>query len=189
MGIIGSVRKGGWVSVQSMGEVGKDFCPNFLQPFLENIDRRSCNDGSRELIPEFHNPRQKIPTLSFDGGSHLGVPWRGARLGHVEQEEGKIKFWSVSKRPLNILQPVIRSTRNRHVCKEWSPGHCSLSSLGRWRMPVTNFVAFLWIRSRWLRSATRFGEQAGIPYPRCGRAWKPISGDLGRSALSWRSIV
>ncbi len=51
--------KGGWVSVQSMGEMGKDFCPNFLQPFLENIDRRSCNDGSQELIPIFHNPHRK----------------------------------------------------------------------------------------------------------------------------------
>ncbi len=30
-----------------MGEMGKDLCPNFLRPFLENIDRRSCNDGSR----------------------------------------------------------------------------------------------------------------------------------------------
>ncbi len=30
--------------VQSMGEMGKDFCPNFLKPFLENINRRSCND-------------------------------------------------------------------------------------------------------------------------------------------------
>ncbi len=38
------------MSVQSMGEMGKDFCPNFPQPFLENIDRKSCNDGSRELI-------------------------------------------------------------------------------------------------------------------------------------------
>ncbi len=47
---------GGGKSVQSMGEMGKDFCPNFLQPFLENIDRRSCNDGGRELIPIFHNP-------------------------------------------------------------------------------------------------------------------------------------
>ncbi len=49
----------GGVSVQSMGEMGKDFCPNVLQPFLENIDRRSCNDGSRELIPIFHNPHRK----------------------------------------------------------------------------------------------------------------------------------
>ncbi len=44
------------VSVQSMGQMGKNFCPNFLQPFLENIDRRSCYDGSREFIPVFHNP-------------------------------------------------------------------------------------------------------------------------------------
>ncbi len=50
------VRKGEVVSVKSRGEMGKDFCPNFLQPFLENIDRRSCNLGSRELIPVFHNP-------------------------------------------------------------------------------------------------------------------------------------
>ncbi len=43
------------MSIQSMGELGKDFCPNFLQPFLENIDRRSCNDGNREHIPVFHS--------------------------------------------------------------------------------------------------------------------------------------
>ncbi len=55
---MGGRGKGG-MSVQSMGEMGKDFCPNFLQPFLENIDRRSCNDGSRELIPVFHNPHRK----------------------------------------------------------------------------------------------------------------------------------
>ncbi len=47
------------MSVQSMGKMGKDFCPNFLQPFLEKIDRRSCNDGSRELIPILHNPHRK----------------------------------------------------------------------------------------------------------------------------------
>ncbi len=29
------------MSVQSMREMGKDFCKNFLQPFLENIDRRT----------------------------------------------------------------------------------------------------------------------------------------------------
>ncbi len=38
--------KGGGVSVQSMGEMGKDFCPHFLQSFLKNFDRRSCDDGS-----------------------------------------------------------------------------------------------------------------------------------------------
>ncbi len=49
----------GEMSVQSMGEMGKGFSPNFLQPFLENIDRGSCNDESRKLIPVFHNPNQK----------------------------------------------------------------------------------------------------------------------------------
>ncbi len=55
----GSREKEGGMSVQSMGEVGKDFCPNFLQSFIENIDRRSCDDGSRELIPIFNNPHRK----------------------------------------------------------------------------------------------------------------------------------
>ncbi len=55
----GGRGKGEGMSVQAMGEMGKDFCPKILQPFLENIDRRSCNDGSRELIPVFHNPHRK----------------------------------------------------------------------------------------------------------------------------------
>ncbi len=50
----------GEMCVQSMEEMGKDFCPNFLQPFLENIDRRSCNDGSRELTPVFHPHRKEF---------------------------------------------------------------------------------------------------------------------------------
>ncbi len=29
--------KGGGVSVQSMGEMGKDFCPNFLNRFLKTL--------------------------------------------------------------------------------------------------------------------------------------------------------
>ncbi len=49
----------GCVSVQSLGEMGKDFCPSFLQPLLENVDRMSFNDGSRERVPVFHNPHRK----------------------------------------------------------------------------------------------------------------------------------
>ncbi len=58
MGFWGENRNGE-MSVQSMGEMGNDFCPNFLRPFLENVDRRSCNGGSCELIPVFHNPHLK----------------------------------------------------------------------------------------------------------------------------------
>ncbi len=47
------------MSVQSMGEMGKKFCPNLIQPFLETIDRRSRNEGSRELILVFHHPQRK----------------------------------------------------------------------------------------------------------------------------------
>ncbi len=56
----GGGRGNGGVSVQSMGEMGKDFCPNFIHPFFENIDRRGCYDVSRELIPVFHNPHRKF---------------------------------------------------------------------------------------------------------------------------------
>ncbi len=45
----GGREMGGGVSVQSMVNISKDFCPDILNPFLENIDRRSCNDGNREL--------------------------------------------------------------------------------------------------------------------------------------------
>ncbi len=47
----------GWGGVGKWGEVcsvnGGD------GERLEIIDRRSCNDGSRELIPVFHNPHRK----------------------------------------------------------------------------------------------------------------------------------
>ncbi len=55
----GGRRKKEGMSVQSMGEMGKGFCSNFLQSFLENIDRRSCDDGGWQLIPIFHNPHPK----------------------------------------------------------------------------------------------------------------------------------
>ncbi len=45
----------GKISVQFMEEMGKDF----LHFFLENINRMSYNDGSRELIPVFLNPHRK----------------------------------------------------------------------------------------------------------------------------------
>ncbi len=83
----------GWVNgemnVQSMGEMGKDFYPNFLQPFLENIEKRICNDGSWELIPFFSQPSPKMQTFPFGSGSQLGVPSRGPLLGRVELEGRK----------------------------------------------------------------------------------------------------
>ncbi len=56
------VEKWGDECSVSGGGMSKDFCPNFFQSFLENIDRRSCNNGSWELIPVFHNHRRKCRT-------------------------------------------------------------------------------------------------------------------------------
>ncbi len=76
------------MSVQSVGEMGKDFCPNFLQPFLENVDRRSCNDGSQELIQVFHNPHRKCrpsPSAVARTLEYLeGVPSLAASSGRKE---------------------------------------------------------------------------------------------------------
>ncbi len=33
------------MSVQSMGKMEKDICPNFLKPLLKTFDVRGCNDG------------------------------------------------------------------------------------------------------------------------------------------------
>ncbi len=49
-GMGGGGSGNGEMIVQSVGGMGK----HFLQPFRENIDRRSCNDGSQELIPVLH---------------------------------------------------------------------------------------------------------------------------------------
>ncbi len=82
-------RGGEGRSVQSMGEMGKDFCPNFFQPFLENIDRGSYKKRKPGAYSSISQPSLKIPILSFGGGPHLGVPCRDALLGRVEQEGGK----------------------------------------------------------------------------------------------------
>ncbi len=61
----GGLEKGG-MSFQSMGEMGKDF------------DRRSCNDGSWQLIPIFHNPHRKCRPSPSEAARTLeyleGVP-------------------------------------------------------------------------------------------------------------------
>ncbi len=89
MGWGGGGEKNGEMSVQSMGEMGEDFCPNFLQPFLENIDRRSCNDGSRELIPVFRNPRRKCrlsPSAVARTLEYLvGMPSKAASSGREKK--------------------------------------------------------------------------------------------------------
>ncbi len=75
------------MSVQAMGEIGKEYCPNFLQTFLENIDRRSYNDGNRVLIPVFHSHHRKCrPSAVASTLEYLvGVPYLAASSGREKE--------------------------------------------------------------------------------------------------------
>ncbi len=53
-------------------------------------------------------------------------------------------------------------------------------------MSVTNLVVNLRIRSKWLISSTRFGEQTVIPYLRCGRTKAPYNGMKADFERSWK---
>ncbi len=79
----------GEMSVQSMGEMGKGFYPNFLQLLLEHINRRSCTDGNREFISAFHNPRRKCrpsPSAVAHTLEYLvGVPSKAASSRREEK--------------------------------------------------------------------------------------------------------
>ncbi len=81
----GENRGGVKMSVQAMGEMGRDFFPNFLHPFLENIDRRGRNNGSRQLIPVFNNPHRKCrpstPAVARSLEYLEGVPSFPRRVG------------------------------------------------------------------------------------------------------------
>ncbi len=50
----GGGRVKGGMSVQSMGEMGKGFCPNFLQPLLEDINRREVVHEKEEQEWAYH---------------------------------------------------------------------------------------------------------------------------------------
>ncbi len=66
--------RGRWVFSQ-YEEMGKAFCPNVFQPLLENIDRRRCKDGSRDLFPVFHRRGRLSPPAVALTLEHLeGVP-------------------------------------------------------------------------------------------------------------------
>ncbi len=38
-------------NVMKLGEMGEDFFPHLVKPFLENINRRGHDGGRRKLIP------------------------------------------------------------------------------------------------------------------------------------------
>ncbi len=58
----------GVMRFQSMGKMGKNICSHFLQPLLENVDKKSCNDGSRGPYSNNSQPSPKMLTNSSGGG-------------------------------------------------------------------------------------------------------------------------
>ncbi len=94
-------REIGEMNVQSMREMYKDFCPNVLQTFLENIDRRTCSNGSLDLIPVFQNThRNGRPSPSAMAGILeylVGVPSKATSSGN-EKKQSEIVAAAVSLR-------------------------------------------------------------------------------------------
>ncbi len=59
-------------------EMGKDLCPRTIQPFLEDIDRRSPNNANQKFIPVFDATHRKghssPPVMDVTLENILGVP-------------------------------------------------------------------------------------------------------------------
>ncbi len=98
------VGKMGAMSSVVHGEMEKDFFPNFLQPFLENINLGSHNDGSRKLIPVFCDPHRKSRSPSCDG-CYLEAPGKGVRSSLSGPADGKPchSILSTKASPVNLL--------------------------------------------------------------------------------------
>ncbi len=82
-GGMGGVWKWGEEGSVNGGD-GERLLSKHFPHFFGNIDRRSYNYGNRELINVISKLSPKMPTISFGGGLHFGVPCRGAHFGRVE---------------------------------------------------------------------------------------------------------
>ncbi len=60
-----------------MGKMGKGFCPNFLQSFLEFFSEGAVT-AKPAVYSNISQPSPKMPTLSFGDGSYVGVPGSSA---------------------------------------------------------------------------------------------------------------
>ncbi len=142
------------MSVQLVGEIGKYFYPNFLQPFLANIDRRTYDDRSRELIPVFQNRKGRDPSSAVARTLErlLGVPpkCRSSEGGRENVYESTSKNTSEYLECSNQVSPKsspLQGTRTQ-------PLHSGFVGGGGSRTSVTNLVVNLRIRSKWLISPT-----------------------------------
>ncbi len=69
---------------------GKSPVQTFLQSLFEIFDRTNCDDGSRELIPIFHNPHRKGRSSASAVALTLeyleGVPSKAAKIGREKKQ-------------------------------------------------------------------------------------------------------
>ncbi len=105
------------VSAQSMEEMGKDFCPNFSNRFLKTLTEGAVTMEAGSLFQYFTTLTEKADPLL----QRWLAPWgtlEGCPLWPRRAGGRKSKFGLISKRPLNILKAVMRSSLSRPRCKE-----------------------------------------------------------------------
>ncbi len=90
----GGGRGKGGMSVQSMGEMGKDFCPNFLQPFLETLTEGAVTTKAGNLLKYFTTLTENADPLLrrrlAPCSTLKGCPLRPRRAGGRKNKFGSI---------------------------------------------------------------------------------------------------
>ncbi len=131
----GRGKGGGWVFSQ-WGRWGKTSVQTFSNRFLKTLTEGAVTTEAGSLFQYFTTLTENVDPLL----RRWLAPWSTLKRCPLRPRRSggrKNKFGSISKGPLNILKSVMRSSRSRRRCNELRPSRCSLSSQGRWRMPVT----------------------------------------------------
>ncbi len=154
---------------------GKISVQTFSYRYLKTLTEGAVTTDAGSLFQYFTTVNENADPLLRRWLAPLstfkGCPVRPRRAGGMKNKCG-----SIFKRPLNTLKAVIRSARSRH--------RCSLSSL-----LIFEFALDGWYLQRGLVNRLAYHVRGADALSPRIKGWKPISKDLGRSALSWRSIV
>ncbi len=140
--------------------MGKGLCPIFLQPLLKNTNRRSCNYGSRKIIPVSHNPHR--------------------RCRHYPSAVGRTLVYLVGIR-INIQ----KTREYLEGVNQVSPKSTPQQSLFVGEVLDACYQTFF-IYYRWLISAKGLCEKTEIPHSRCGHTKAPYKGISGDFVRSWK---
>ncbi len=117
-------KGGGWVFSQ-WGRWGKTSVQTSSNRFLKTLTEGAVTTEAGSLFQYFTTLTENTDPLLrrrlAPWSTLKGCPLRPRRAGRR-----KNKFRSMAKRPMNILNAVMRSSRSRRRCKEWRPSRCSL---------------------------------------------------------------